>query len=111
MGISGVFTKQLDIALLDGSADIAVHSLKDVPTQMAKGLKLSAVLTRGAHQDVVILKDKKMTFSMVFSQMYNKFIVQQFHISSNQSFELITVCRNNYRIQILQYFSLHQLIC
>ena len=59
MGISGVFTKQLDIALLDGSADIAVHSLKDVPTQMAKGLTLPAVLERGAHQDIVIVKNKK----------------------------------------------------
>lgn len=57
MGISGVFTKQLDIALLDGTADIAVHSLKDVPTQLAEGLTLSAVLPRGAHQDVVLVKD------------------------------------------------------
>lgn len=59
MGISGVFTKQLDIALIDGTADIAVHSLKDVPTQMAEGLILSAVLPRGAHQDIVIVKDRK----------------------------------------------------
>jgi hydroxymethylbilane synthase len=59
MGISGVFTKQLDIALLDGTADIAVHSLKDVPTQMAQGLLLSAVLPRGPHQDIVILKNKE----------------------------------------------------
>ena len=58
MGISGVFTKQLDIALLEGQADIAVHSLKDVPTQMAQGLQLSAVLPRGAHQDIVIVKNK-----------------------------------------------------
>lgn len=59
MGISGVFTKQLDIALLENKADIAVHSLKDVPTQMAEGLMLSAVLTRGPHQDIVIVKNKK----------------------------------------------------
>ena len=59
MGISGVFTKQLDIALLDGTADIAVHSLKDVPTQMAQGLTLTATLERGAYQDIAIIKDKK----------------------------------------------------
>jgi hydroxymethylbilane synthase len=59
MGISGVFTKQLDIALLDGTADIAVHSLKDVPTQMAHGLALTATLPRGAWQDIAIVKDKK----------------------------------------------------
>ncbi len=58
MGISGVFTKQLDIALLEGQADIAVHSLKDVPTQMAQGLTLTATLTRGAYHDIVILKDR-----------------------------------------------------
>ena len=36
MGIQGVFTKTLDIALLDNQIDIAVHSLKDVPTQLAR---------------------------------------------------------------------------
>ena len=58
MGISGVFTKQLDVALLEGKADIAVHSLKDVPTLLADGLSLTAVLPRGAHQDVLLIKDK-----------------------------------------------------
>jgi hydroxymethylbilane synthase len=59
MGISGVFTKQLDIALLDGTADIAVHSLKDVPTQMAQGLTLATTLERGPYQDIAIIKDEK----------------------------------------------------
>ena len=58
LGISGVFTKQLDIALLNKQADIAVHSLKDVPTQLAEGLVISAVLERGPSEDLVILKDK-----------------------------------------------------
>ncbi|MBS1619067.1 MAG: hydroxymethylbilane synthase [Bacteroidetes bacterium] len=58
MGVSGVFTRQLDIALLEGTADLAVHSLKDVPTQLATGLTLSAVLPRGAHEDVALVKDK-----------------------------------------------------
>jgi hydroxymethylbilane synthase len=59
LGISGVFTKQLDIALLEGRADIAVHSLKDVPTLLAEGLELAAALERGAYEDVVVVKDKK----------------------------------------------------
>jgi hydroxymethylbilane synthase len=58
LGISGVFTKQLDIALLEGRADIAVHSLKDVPTQLAEGLMLAGTLERGPHEDVVMVKDK-----------------------------------------------------
>ena len=58
LGISGVFTRQLDIALLNKQADIAVHSLKDVPTQLAEGLAIAAVLERGPSEDLVILKDK-----------------------------------------------------
>jgi hydroxymethylbilane synthase len=58
MGISGVFTKQLDIALLNNIADIAVHSLKDVPTSLPKGLIISATLARASYEDVLIYKDK-----------------------------------------------------
>ena len=59
LGVTGVFTKQLDIALLNNQADIAVHSLKDVPTQLAEGLCLAAVLERGSSEDVIIIKNKK----------------------------------------------------
>lgn len=52
-----MFTKQLDVALLNNEADIAVHSLKDVPTQVATGLTIPAVLERAAHQDVLIYKN------------------------------------------------------
>ena len=58
LGISGVFTKQLDTALINKQADIAVHSLKDVPTQLADGLTIAAVLERGPAEDLVIVKDK-----------------------------------------------------
>jgi len=58
LGVTGVFTKQLDIALLNNQADIAVHSLKDVPTQLAEGLCLAAVLERGSSEDVIIIKNK-----------------------------------------------------
>ncbi|MGR9988818.1 hydroxymethylbilane synthase, partial [Escherichia coli] len=58
MGISGVFTKELDISLLNNETDIAVHSLKDVPTQLAEGLELVSVLQRGSYQDVALVKNK-----------------------------------------------------
>ncbi|MGC6479171.1 MAG: hydroxymethylbilane synthase [Flavobacteriaceae bacterium] len=58
MGIQGVFTKELDIALLTGEIDIAVHSLKDVPTQLAKGIVLAAVLPRGTVHDILAYSDK-----------------------------------------------------
>ena len=57
MGITGVFTKELDIALLEKRADIAVHSLKDVPTQLAAGLSVQAVLERGSSADILISKE------------------------------------------------------
>lgn len=59
MGVQGIFTKALDLALLQGSIDIAVHSLKDVPTQIATGLYLAATPKRGNHSDLLILKNKE----------------------------------------------------
>jgi hydroxymethylbilane synthase len=55
IGDKGLFTKELDTALLSGAADLAVHSLKDVPTRLPEGLALAAVTTREDPRDVVIL--------------------------------------------------------
>lgn len=56
LGITGVFTKALDIALVNQQIDVAVHSLKDVPTMLANGLQLTACLERGDHRDIFITK-------------------------------------------------------
>ena len=56
MGVEGIFTKSLDIALLYDKIDIAVHSMKDVPTQLAKGLVQCGVLKRGAVNDLLVFK-------------------------------------------------------
>lgn len=56
LGITGVFTKDLDIALLNNEIDIAVHSLKDVPTLLPQNLEISAVLERDFPQDVLVRK-------------------------------------------------------
>ena len=58
MGIQGVFTKALDIALLENRIDLAVHSLKDVPTRLPEGLQLAAVLERGSAFDVLVQTHK-----------------------------------------------------
>ena len=50
----GVFTKELEAALLDGRADAAVHSLKDLPTVLPGRLKLAAVLPRADSADVLV---------------------------------------------------------
>lgn len=56
LGISGVFTRSLDIALLNDQIDIAVHSLKDVPTLLPEGIELISCLERGNPYDVLIYK-------------------------------------------------------
>lgn len=59
MGVQGIFTKTLDIALLNGQIDIAVHSLKDVPTQLPKGITMAAIPPRGNHKDVLVTRSKE----------------------------------------------------
>jgi hydroxymethylbilane synthase len=56
MGVQGVFTRSLDSALLNNKIDIAVHSMKDVPTQLPKGIMQAAVLKRGPVKDLLVWK-------------------------------------------------------
>lgn len=53
----GLFTKELEVALLDGRVDLCVHSLKDLPTDLPQGLKLGAVGKRVDVRDVLIYRD------------------------------------------------------
>lgn len=56
IGSMGVFTKTLDVAMLRGQIDIAVHSLKDVPTQLPETIVQAAVLERADVNDVIVYK-------------------------------------------------------
>ena len=56
LGITGIFTRTLDIAMLNGDIDIAVHSLKDVPTVLPKGIVQAAVIKRGNVRDTLVFK-------------------------------------------------------
>ncbi|MCT4628319.1 hydroxymethylbilane synthase [Winogradskyella sp.] len=56
LGITGIFTKTLDIAMLNEDIDIAVHSLKDVPTILPKGIVQAAVIKRGNVNDTLVFK-------------------------------------------------------
>ncbi len=58
LGIQGIFTRTLDRALLNQEIDIAVHSLKDVPTQLAKGITLAATPERGNPFDLLVFKNE-----------------------------------------------------
>jgi len=60
IGDKGLFTKEIENELIDGSVDLAVHSLKDLPTKLPDGLKLGAVLERGEFRDALVsLNGKK----------------------------------------------------
>lgn len=59
LGITGIFTKTLDVAMLNGDIDIAVHSMKDVPTALPKGIVKAAVLKRGNYMDILAFKDNE----------------------------------------------------
>jgi hydroxymethylbilane synthase len=56
LGVQGIFTRTLDAALLNHRIDIAVHSMKDVPTQMAEGIVKAAILPRASYKDVFVPK-------------------------------------------------------
>jgi hydroxymethylbilane synthase len=57
IGDKGLFTKELEQALLSGEIDLAVHSLKDMPTELPEGLRLGGVLPRGEIRDVFLSRD------------------------------------------------------
>jgi hydroxymethylbilane synthase len=57
LGITGVFTKTLDIAMINGQVDIAVHSMKDVPTALPIGIVQVAVLERANEKDILVYKN------------------------------------------------------
>lgn len=54
IGGKGLFTRELDLALLDGEIDLAVHSLKDLPTELPEGLALAGVPEREDPRDVLV---------------------------------------------------------
>ncbi len=65
MGVQGIFTKTLDSALLSNKIDIAVHSLKDVPTQLPTNLKIAAVPQRVNVKDMLVYQDPTFKISEI----------------------------------------------
>lgn len=64
LGITGIFTKDLDTALLNQEIDVAVHSLKDVPTELPHNVEIIAVLKRDYPQDVLVRKASAATLEL-----------------------------------------------
>ena len=68
IGVQGIFTRSLDAALLSNKIDIAVHSMKDVPVQLAKGIIQAAVLKRGSHKDIFVPHPDLTDIDKIFGQ-------------------------------------------
>ena len=88
MGVQGIFTKSLDIALLTNKIDIAVHSMKDVPTQLAKGIVPAAVLERASYKDLLVYKENVLVngqWSMVTRRNLKRYSLFTIHHSPHHS--------------------------
>lgn len=68
MGVQGIFTRSLDAALLNNRIDVAVHSMKDVPTQLPQGIIQAAILERGPVNDLLVFKT---TGDFLYDEKYN----------------------------------------
>lgn len=90
MGVQGVFTRSLDTALLNNQVDIAVHSMKDVPTLLPKGIIQAAVLKRGPVNDLLVFKTP-------LAELYNEEYIAHIATSSIRR-----------KAQWLHWFPLHQ---
>lgn len=73
LGVQGIFTKTLDAALLNNRIDIAVHSMKDVPTQPATGIKLAAVLKRASYKDIFVFKGERNDIECALNDKHSTF--------------------------------------
>ncbi len=57
IGVEGIFTRSLDAALLNNRIDVAVHSMKDVPVELPKGIVQAAVSPRASHKDILVYRE------------------------------------------------------
>jgi len=78
MGVQGIFTRSLDIALLHHKIDIAVHSMKDVPVVLPQGIRQAAVLKRASYKDLLVTNpgiDHATLMNQLSTDLQHPFIV------------------------------------
>jgi hydroxymethylbilane synthase len=73
IGVQGIFTKTLDAALLNNNIDLAVHSMKDIPTKLAAGISQAAVLKRASYKDIFVFKGERQDIECALNDEYSTF--------------------------------------
>lgn len=82
IGGKGLFTKELEEALISGETDLAIHSAKDLPLSLDKNFKICSVLKRAAVNDILILK-KDYTAENIFAKNIIKNLPDNFRIGTS----------------------------
>ncbi|MES2646723.1 MAG: hydroxymethylbilane synthase [Bacteroidota bacterium] len=102
MGVQGVFTRSLDVALLNGRIDVAVHSMKDVPTQLPVGITQAAILPRGPVNDLIVFKNE------LTQNIYNNFDAAENSIDVTENDFTIATSSIRRKAQWLHRFGHHE---
>lgn len=102
IGVQGVFTKTLDAALLSKRIDVAVHSMKDVPTQLAKGIQQAAVLSRASYKDIFVYKNASVVEKLKLAdQQINSSVVTEGYTIATSSIRRQAQWLNRYPNHII----------
>ena len=94
MGVQGIFTKALDVALLNNRIDIAVHSMKDVPTAIPNGLIQAAVLKRANQRDILVPHQR---LSSAASDTHDEFTLADLNAEEPAVFSQATIATSSLR--------------
>jgi hydroxymethylbilane synthase len=102
LGVQGIFTKTLDAALLNNRIDIAVHSMKDVPTLLAEGIQQAAVLKRASYKDIFVYKNETVLDEIGYHN--GKWTI----VNQNHSSFVLATSSIRRKAQWLHHFPQHQ---
>ncbi len=110
LGVQGIFTRTLDAALLSDLIDIAVHSMKDVPTRLAIGIEQAAVLPRASYKDILVYKGEKGRLEKALGiqeeKWFDDFLTQPFFQNTSL---LIATSSNRRKAQWLNRYPGHRI--
>lgn len=108
IGVEGIFTKTLDTALINNRIDIAVHSMKDVPIQLAQGIAQGAVLKRGSYKDILVYKPGSLN-SSDWALLKNKPDEFERLLAQHQMIFTVATCSLRRKAQWLHHFPQHHI--